>query len=59
MRWLWPGATDEVLTAIGAFALDFSGAALAGAGAVGAGRQVESAGTNLVTNPSFETGTTG
>ncbi|MEZ4501746.1 MAG: carbohydrate binding domain-containing protein [Dehalococcoidia bacterium] len=59
MRWLWPGATDVALTSAGAFGLDFSGAALAEAGAVGRGRQVEPAGTNLVTNPSFETGTAG
>ncbi|MGE3856321.1 MAG: hypothetical protein AB7G21_05145, partial [Dehalococcoidia bacterium] len=58
MRWLWTPATGGGLTAIGAASVTLSGAAPVASCATGAGRRVEDATTNLVVNPSFETGLT-
>lgn len=59
MTWLWPGVGDRLLATTGALPVTAAGATPLVNGAVGSALRVEAGTTNLVPNPSFETGTAG
>jgi hypothetical protein len=59
MRWLWPGHGTRTMAASGGVPMTAATALVVEQGAVGAATPIDGAGTNLVTNPSFEVDTTG